>query len=790
MNKIRYRFHAILSMAWLISLLALAIYDYQKLSTPGKIQHDLLALLPASRTEAMTDIKLFMEDINLSKRVIILLGHPDPAIAKAALNELRQRLFAADLALKEADTSLVAEQYHHFFKELYPYRAGFLSNQDRLSLLNGQEENLAKRAMATLMQPFSVLGGVNIKEDPFSLYSSFIRSIQFNLNFQADENGDLSIATSTHTWSLYQANFRESSFSLPALESISDQLIPILDHLRQQYQVKVLKTGVVFYAAEGYKQANFEIYLISIISTAAIVLLLLTFFRSVIPLIFALLIIASGVIGGIFACFAVFGSIHIIALVFGCTLVGVTVDYALHYCCASYRQQIPATQNRFGVLKSLMPALPLGVLSSALGYGLLFLVPFPGIQQMSVLACSGLIFAFMSVCLFGPYVIKPLLHDTPLPALYFQNFLEKLASMGSSPSFKRALPIAALTISGSGSLFLEFDDDIRHLQSLNVKLKAEEDQIKALMQHETAATFFSVEAAEPEQILQQLEAMEEELTQLQQDKVIAGYRSLCHLISSAARQRHNRRLIEQNLYRVYWPSLAQALAIEPMITLKEWGLDSPLLLLDQNRITKLPEGWQHLIHVLPQGTVKGRIMVNDVRSAQPLQALAQRHKGVTYIDPIAEYTQLLATYRYTFMGLVLAIFLSIAAVVGLREGGKAMLSTVTPVGLAILTTVGLLGLCQIPLTLFHTLGLILVLCIGIDYSLFLRFKPQENSSATSGNLLLLGNALAAFTTLFSFGLLAFSKTAAPHDFGVAVSLGITICFIMTTILLAKGSHSK
>jgi predicted exporter len=76
--------------------------------------------------------------------------------------------------------------------------------------------------------------------------------------------------------------------------------------------------------------------------------------------------------------------------------------------------------------------------------------------------------------------------------------------------------------------------------------------------------------------------------------------------------------------------------------------------------------------------------------------------------------------------------------------------------------------------------LILVLCIGIDYALFLYWrKPEENG------LLLLGNTLSAITTILSFGLLILSSTKAVYSFGLVVFLGIVLNFFITTLFLGN-----
>ena len=134
--------------------------------------------------------------------------------------------------------------------------------------------------------------------------------------------------------------------------------------------------------------------------------------------------------------------------------------------------------------------------------------------------------------------------------------------------------------------------------------------------------------------------------------------------------------------------------------------------------------------------------------------------------------------------LVLIVLASIIVFLSLKSGIKTATRIVAPIALSLVTTMGLLGIIM-PFNLFHIVGLLIVLCVGIDYALFLSWRSHQHSK---GDLLLLGNALAATTTILSFGLLMFSKTTAVYSFGLSVFIGIFVCFIVTTFFLGKSER--
>jgi predicted exporter len=99
-------------------------------------------------------------------------------------------------------------------------------------------------------------------------------------------------------------------------------------------------------------------------------------------------------------------------------------------------------------------------------------------------------------------------------------------------------------------------------------------------------------------------------------------------------------------------------------------------------------------------------------------------------------------------------------------------------------TLSSLGLLGSPFSLFHALALILVLGIGIDYSLF--FAEAKHTSTG----VMMAIFMSATSTLLAFGLLAFSQTNAIHFFGLTLLLGIGYTFLLAPFitLITRKTH--
>ena len=80
------------------------------------------------------------------------------------------------------------------------------------------------------------------------------------------------------------------------------------------------------------------------------------------------------------------------------------------------------------------------------------------------------------------------------------------------------------------------------------------------------------------------------------------------------------------------------------------------------------------------------------------------------------------------------------------------------------------------LNLFNELALILVLGIGVNYTIF--FNSNTNIKSTS----LVAIVTALLTTLLTMGVLVLSSVSAISGFALALSSGIVCSFVLSTIL--------
>src|SRR5207302_8281547 len=135
----------------------------------------------------------------------------------------------------------------------------------------------------------------------------------------------------------------------------------------------VLRVGAIFFADHGSRTAIDETTMLTIIETVATILLIVGVFRRLSPLLLNLLALVVGIAVAFAGTFLVFGEIHVAALLFGTSLLGVAVDYGLHYCATAFGAA--AVSGRQG-LASVMSAITLGLATTLIGYAALAVAAF------------------------------------------------------------------------------------------------------------------------------------------------------------------------------------------------------------------------------------------------------------------------------------------------------------------------------------------------------------------------------------------------------------------------------
>lgn len=769
----------LLALIWSsVLLIILGVLGYQA-STKGAlpIETNILALLPDNQQDPVAQ-QAFDNIANTMSDKVVFVVHQTQGQDKTlitAVDNFSQAL--TELPMFDSVTATVSENQQQAWGQYYfPARAQLLSEKQKQQLTDKPEQQI-QQVLHALYNPFSGVTGAELESDPFLLFRDYLSGlVQSSGNIQI-ENGYLTARVDQQKYIVITADLAGSSYQLSLQQQLPD-LLTVEQKIETQFDVDIQHTGVIFYAAHGTESAKGEISTIGLGSLIGIFVLVLVVYRSTLPLALALLSITTGLFCAYVLTISLFGSIHLFSLVFGASLIGVSIDYAFHF--LTDRLNAGAKWNSVEGIKQLLPAITLGLITSLIGYLGMLIAPFPGLQQLSLFSAIGLTAAYFTVvCWYPVLASKPNKHHV-IPA---QRALSQWLLVWQQPLIRLVLPFSLLIASVFGVTQAKYDDDIRQLQALPQALQQQEREIKAITGVGGSQQLLLVRAKTEEALLQKLERVSDKL---EQSGDFGGFQSISRYVPSQKTQQENYQLVT-DLYKqqadAYQKVIQQKQALSALQAYQALTIEGFLASAISETV-----GFLWLGHI--DDVFASVITFNQEVDSATLSEFA-KNNDATYLNKAEEISTLFAQYRQRITELLLMAYGAIFLLLLPRYKVKQAFLIVLPPFVAGCAGLAVTVLTGVPLNLFNLLALMLILGIGIDYTLFFaeQNKQEDNSHKEST---LLAISLSALTTILSFGLLALSETQAIHSFGITVLTGIIVAWLLAPLsqLTPSHTHSK
>jgi predicted exporter len=758
--------------AWLWAAVVaglLAHNAYLWLGQRFAIETDILALLPAERRDAVLQ-RAFTHMVDATQqRLMVLVGADDWMDALRAADA-----YAAVLAphadLIRSDERITDQAASDWLASFQRRRLSLMTSRDEATLRDQPGQFWADLALTKLYSPFSGLKLTAWRDDPFGLFANWIQA-------RAEEtpvrprDGRLSVKDGQRDYIVMPFTLRVPAFSVAGQQAV----ISVLEQARQATSkvaptVEVIQAGVILHAAAAAEQARREMSIISIGSLAGVVLLTWVTFHSLKPIVLITLAIIIGFLGALSISSMLFNGIHIITFVFGASLIGVAEDYGIYFLCKRSGAQDRLDSRQ--LLRHILPALLLTLVTSVIGYMGLVLTPFPGLHQMAVFSVIGLIFSWLTVVLWFPTLV----HASTLKS---QNLMARYGSQLTRwPSFhfERRPLLTAVSFAGLALLAwacLDVQDDIRLLQNSPKKLIDDQLKVGKLLDLPAPAQFYLLRGDSAETVLQREEMLKQRLDPLIDDRQISGYHAISNWVPSTRLQVARRQLIEQSLLDQNGALRALAIKLGEdgswVASIRAQWLGASASLLPEDFLsTPASEPWRYLWLGKAGNEYAAIVALRGVTkdSLPPLQRAGSGIEGVQWVDKVGEISAVLADYRRYMSWVLLLSYVAVYGLLSLRYGHDSW-RVLAPTVVASIVTLTLLGVTGQGLQLFHVLGLMLVLGIGVDYGIFFQ---EPNSRSDSAAWLAAG--VSALSTLLSFGLLGLSRTPPLQAFGLTMAIGI------------------
>jgi predicted exporter len=736
----------------------------------ARLNSSVLAMLPKQTLGAIPPNLNdgFMQRLD---RQLVWLVSPgkqaDPQVARDWLALLQK-----SHALAEVKGPMDADSQQAWGDFFWRHRNGLLDPDTRARLQNGGEAQ-AQWILSQLYSAFSGVSGKELRNDPLMLMrGSQLAMAKSGQRMQLQDGWLVAKDAQGNLWYLLHGELAGSSFDMQQTHRLVATLGKLEVQLKARYpQAQLLSRGTVFYSDYASQQAKHDISTLGAATLFGVILLILAVFRSLRPLLLCLISIGAGALAGTVATLLTFGELHLMTLVMSMSIIGISADYTLYY--LTERMVHGAESSAWQSLAKVRHALLLALLTTVAAYLIMMLAPFPAIRQMALFAAVGLSASCLTVIFWHPWLCRGL-PVRPVPAMVL--LLRWLAAWRRNKKLSIGLPVALALFSLAGLATLRVDDDISQLQALPQGILAQEQAITALTGQGVDQKWFVVYGQSAQQTLQRLEAFTPALDRAKTDGMLSGYRAIP--LNSLARQQRDLTLLQRAA-----PAVSQALNLAGIATINPDLKPMPVTV-ENWLASPASEGWRLLWLTLADGESGVLVPVAGVKNSAALQALSEQHIGVAWVDRKNTFDELFALSRNLLTGLLLVALAVIACGAMIRLGWRKGAISLLPSVLSLGCGLAALALSGHTVNLFSLLALVLVLGIGINYTLF--FSNPRGTPLTS----LLAITLAMMTTLLTLGMLVFSATQAISSFGIVLVSGIFAAFLLSPLAMPTKQEKK
>lgn len=367
------------------------------------------------------------------------------------------------------------------------YPENFLSDEIKNLIIEKNYKKLDEIALNQLYSPFSlILAPINF--DPYLLSTNYLLSKNLDETIK-EKNGKF---------------YSKENFKIKDKKQIEN----FLKLQKENEKGKIYLAGAPIHSYLTSEKSSFEINLICIISTIALILLFKFYFKNIKILIPVILSILFGFLFGFSISTLIFKKLHILTFVFSTTLIGISLDYSLH-------------SFLVGDEKNFIKNLTVSMLTTVFAFLILLFSNMEILKQIAVFTSFGLIgvYLFVVVFLYGKINLPP-----------------KKTFEIENKKVKVVLSIFVLLVLILGGIKIKFNDDIKNLYKPTKKLELAE-KINSKVFNSKQPNFILIEGKNLDEILQK----EEKLN-------IKNSISISNFVQSTKKQKENQKLV-QNLYK-------------------------------------------------------------------------------------------------------------------------------------------------------------------------------------------------------------------------------------------------
>lgn len=683
-----------------------------------KTETNILKAIFSNNEKVIVDLST-----KFSAKINVIVESDSAETAETTAKNYYGQIDQTKMKTSDADIKGIIENYerHHY---------GLLSTKSERLLREKNYEQIEHNALELLYNPIMQPIG-SIDDDPFLLLTDYVMS----LSTTHDISNFTPIQLNDKYYSLIMLNVDGDTALSPSIMNEEVKRLVILQKELSTKDVKIYLTGTPVHSYYASTKSAGEINLICILSSLFIIGLIYFYFRSLKPLLPIAVTIGAGIWAGFLVTSLIFPTVHILTFVFSTTLIGICVDYTLHFF-VSHEKDTSCDE----VIKEIFKSLSVSLLTTASAFIVMLFSNFILLKQIAVFTVTGLATVYLFVILFYPLFCTNIYN--PAHIKHF-SIPEK---------FTKPILIAAGIIIAVGLFRIHFDDNIKNMYVPPKHLLNAEKLQSELIKSNEMMSIFVIEGKNLQELLEKEESITYELS-----KNNVEFQSLSKYLPSLKRQKSVQNLKKElylkrlNDYAVFLPSDKRREVIDEALTPYPLNYNIKFEALKNNFLIN-----ENTSIVAAFGYEGGEI------------------NGSRVINFQKDISSQIKKCRIICLSLLLPIFailyLLLAKIYDFKSAGKIVLPSILAGGVSL----GLLGIFNQPVNLFHIIAVFLIIGFGLDYSVF-RFGGAKKSADAV--------LISCLTSVFSFTLLALTGFKLISSLGIILAIGLLFSYIFSLVCI-------
>jgi 1-acyl-sn-glycerol-3-phosphate acyltransferase len=611
-----------------------------------------------------------------------------------------------------------------------------------------------------------------------------LKGLQFDENYELYDNY---IVTKDHKHLLFFVlptySQNDTGHNSKMVEALNDA---ISKTQTKHNDAEALYFGAAAVAAGNATQLRSDTILTLSLMMVLLIVFLFGFLKKKRAPIIILIPVLFGALFSLSCVYLIQGSISVIAIGAGSVILGIAVNYSLHFLA-----HLRHTGNVREVIKDLVQPMTIGSTTTVLAFLFLQFANAGVLRDLGLFAGLSLIGAALASLIFLPHLVK----DDFFGVVDHNTWIERLATHQLDSNKYLVLTIFLLTpVLFYFAQRVSFNSDMNSLNFMSEETKHAQRQLDRINTYSLNSVYIITEGKNLEEALKNSERLNSVFNSLKEQGVVRKISSVSAFIISDSLQR-----VRINRWNAYW---TQQKKEDLSKHLREEGAKYKFSNVLYNNFDSLLNKQFHIATAADMQTVRtsffddfinekdGKVSIVTLAKVDPSQKNKLYEKLESYKNVNALDKQMLTTMFVKFVNADFNYIVTVTSVLVffalLIAYGRIELALITFVPMLItwIWILGIMALFGIEFNIVNVMISTFIFGLGDDYSIFIMDGLQQEYRTGRESLPSIKTSifLSAITTISGLGVLIFAEHPALKSIAAISIIGIVCVFIMSQTL--------